>query len=115
MLTHSKLNTNFSVSNTISIIYTNTAPKITFIRGYVAFNKSISQNDKLHFHIVYNISGNVGTASDSNMIFDLDLMPRETVSYGFPYPVILNSTNDTIQAISDNSGINLILLGDVIE
>ena len=56
---------------------------------------------------------NSGTASNLNRIFDLDIAIKETVLLEPAYPIVLETTGETLQADAGINPVNIVVTGDV--
>ena len=63
-------------------------------------------------YLVPNSGGSAGTASTSNQIFNVDVYAGETVFLEPSYPIVIESTGDTIQVGTGLTTINFLLTGD---
>ena len=63
-------------------------------------------------YMVPNSGGSAGTASTSNQIFDVDVYAGETVLIEPSYPIVIESTGDTVQVGTGSTTINFLLTGD---
>ena len=63
-------------------------------------------------YMVPNSGGSAGTASTSNQIFDVDVYAGETVLIEPSYPIVIESTGDTVQVGTGMTTINFLLTGD---
>ncbi len=63
-------------------------------------------------YMVPNSGGSAGTASTSNRIFKVDVFANETVLIEPSYPIVIESTGDTIQVGTGLTTINFLLTGD---
>ena len=63
-------------------------------------------------YLVPNSGGSAGTASTSNQIFNVDVYAGETVLIEPSYPIVIESTGDTVQVGTGMTTINFLLTGD---
>ena len=63
-------------------------------------------------YMVPNSGGSAGTASTSNQIFNVDVYAGETVLIEPSYPIVIESTGDTVQVGTGSTTINFLLTGD---
>ena len=71
----------------------------------------VSATAQIYF--VPNNGGSVGAAASTNRIFNVDVAARETVLLEPSYPLVLTSTNDTIQVGNVGAGVfNVLVTGD---
>ena len=56
---------------------------------------------------------NSGSASISNRIFDLDIAAKETVLLEPAYPLVLETTGESLQADAGINVVNIVVTGDV--
>ena len=63
-------------------------------------------------YMVPNSGGSAGTASTSNQIFNVDVYAGETVLIEPSYPIVIESTGDTVQVGTGMTTINFLLTGD---
>jgi len=63
-------------------------------------------------YMVPNSGGSAGTASTSNMIFNVDVYAGETVLIEPSYPIVIDSTGDTVQVGTGMTTINFLITGD---
>ena len=74
---------------------------------------SVGVANTAHVYFVPNNSGSVGAAASTNRIFNVDVAARETVLLEPSYPLVLTSTNDTIQVGNVGAGVfNVLVTGD---
>tara|TARA_B100000287_G_scaffold156462_1_gene147597 strand:- start:1084 stop:1440 length:357 start_codon:yes stop_codon:yes gene_type:complete len=74
---------------------------------YVGLNSGTAQ-----IYMVPNSGGSAGAASTSNQIFDSDVYAGETVLFEPSYPIVIDSTGDTIQVGTGATTINFLITGD---
>ena len=63
-------------------------------------------------YMVPNSGGSAGAASTSNQIFNVDVYAGETILIEPSYPIVIDSTGDTVQVGSGSTTINFLLTGD---
>ena len=63
-------------------------------------------------YMVPNNGGSAGAATTSNRIFNVDVYAGETVLIEPSYPIVIESTGDTIQVGTGLTTINFLLTGD---
>ena len=63
-------------------------------------------------YMVPNNGGSAGAATTSNQIFNVDVYAGETVLIEPSYPIVIESTGDTIQVGTGLTTINFLLTGD---
>ena len=56
---------------------------------------------------------NSGSASNSNRIFDLDIALKETILLEPAYPIVLETTGESLQADAGVNTVNIVVNGDV--
>ena len=93
-----------------AVVYQNASSTVTFISSIIIANTSGAART-VQIYNVTNNTGSVGTASSSNLMLKLPLAIDETVVWEVPHPIILDATNDSIQAVADGSGVNIQCLG----
>ena len=63
-------------------------------------------------YMVPNNGGSAGTAGTTNVLFDVDVFGGETVLIEPSYPIVIDSTGDTIQVGTGMTTINFLITGD---
>ena len=63
-------------------------------------------------YMVPNSGGSAGTANTTNQIFNVDVYAGGTVLIEPSYPIVIESTGDTIQVGTGLTTINFLLTGD---
>ena len=63
-------------------------------------------------YMVPNSGGSAGTANTTNQIFNVDVYAGETVLIEPSYPIVIDSTGDTIQVGTGLTTINFLITGD---
>ena len=63
-------------------------------------------------YMVPNNGGSAGTASTSNQIFNVDVYSGETVLLEPSYPLVIDSTGDTLQVGTAMTTLNFLVTGD---
>lgn len=91
-------------------VYQNPSSTVTFIPAIVVANVSGAIRT-VQIYNVTNNSGALGTAATTNLVVKLALAVDETVVWELPHPIILDATNDSIQALADGSSVNIQCLG----
>lgn len=91
-------------------VYQNPSSTVTFIPAIIVANTS-GVIRTVQIYNVTNNAGALGTASSSNQVVKFALAVDETVVWELPHPIILDATNDSIQALADGSGTNIQCLG----
>lgn len=99
-------------SNTAGAIYT-CSGTTSNIKTIVFFNSNTT-TEVVKLYVVPNSGGSVGTAADANQILNINLTSGNTFEFSPAYPIVLTSTNDTIQASSTTANkVNYIVGGTV--
>ena len=62
--------------------------------------------------MVPNSGGSAGTANTTNQIFNVDVYAGETVLIEPSYPIVIDSTGDTVQVGTGLTTINFLITGD---
>ena len=63
-------------------------------------------------YMVPNSGGSAGTANTTNQIFNADVYSGETILFEPSYPIVIDSTGDTIQVGTGGTTINFLVTGD---
>ena len=63
-------------------------------------------------YMVPNSGGSAGTAATSNQVFNVDVYAGETVLIEPSYPIVIDSTGDTVQVGTGLTTINFLITGD---
>ena len=63
-------------------------------------------------YMVPNSGGSAGTANTTNQIFNVDVYAGETVLIEPSYPIVIDSTGDTVQVGTGLTTINFLITGD---
>ena len=63
-------------------------------------------------YMVPNSGGSAGTASTTNQIFNADVYAGETILFEPSYPIVIDSTGDTVQVGTGSTTINFLITGD---
>ena len=63
-------------------------------------------------YMVPNSGGSAGTAATTNQIFNSDIYAGETLLFEPSYPIVIDSTGDTIQVGTGATTINFLITGD---
>ena len=63
-------------------------------------------------YMVPNSGGSAGTANTTNQIFNVDVYAGETVLIEPSYPIVIESTGDTVQVGTGLTTINFLITGD---
>ena len=63
-------------------------------------------------YMVPNSGGSAGTANTTYQIFNVDVYAGETVLIEPSYPIVIDSTGDTVQVGTGSTTINFLLTGD---
>ena len=74
---------------------------------YVGLSSGTAQ-----IYMVPNSGGSAGTASTTNQIFNADVYAGETILFEPSYPIVIDSTGDTIQVGTGGTTINFLVTGD---
>ena len=63
-------------------------------------------------YMVPNSGGSAGTANTTNQIFNVDVYSGETVLLEPSYPIVIDSTGDTVQVGTAMTTLNFLVTGD---
>lgn len=100
------------VSNTAASIYSNAASTKTFVKGFILYNNNTT-TETVKLYNVPDSTGSVGTAGGANQFAEIQLATKETLVFGFDYPMTLIDQNDSIQASTTTaSQVTIQILGD---
>ena len=104
-------------AGTTSAVVTVASNKKVYVKSIIVHDGSnigsVGVANTAHVYFVPNNGGNVGAAASTNRIFNVDVAARETVLLEPSYPLVLTSTNDTIQVGSEGAGVfNVLVTGD---
>ena len=92
-----------TIANSVGAVFTNPASQITYIRNIILHNANTA-TEVVTLWNVPDSGGSAGTAGDTNKFFKKTLAVDETVILEFPAPgIVLENTNDTIQADCDTA------------
>ena len=87
--------------------------KKIYVKSIMAFAPYVGlSSGTAQVYMVPNSGGSAGTASTTNQIFNADIYAGETVLFEPSYPIVIDSTGDTIQVGTGNTTINFLVTGD---
>ena len=87
--------------------------KKIYVKSIMAFAPYVGlSSGTAQVYMVPNSGGSAGTANTTNQIFNVDVYAGETVLIEPSYPIVIESTGDTIQVGTAATTINFLLTGD---
>jgi hypothetical protein len=99
------------LSSTIASIFT--ATQSTYVKT-ILFHNTNTETETVIVSLVNNNGGSLGTSAESDNILSISLTTGNTFEFSPSYPLLLNSNNDSIQAISTTaSKVNYIVSGEL--
>ena len=102
-LTHMRLTEITTIAATAGAVYTNPASTTAYVTLIVLHNTNTTAED-VELWNVPDSTGSVGTAADTNKFWADSLAANETVFVEVPkIGLVLEDTNDTIQAMTDTA------------
>ncbi len=104
-------------AGTTSAVVTVAGNKKVYVKSIIVHDGSnigsVGVANTAHVYFVPNNGGSVGAAASTNRIFNVDVSARETVLLEPSYPIVLESTNDTLQVGNVGAGVfNILVNGD---
>ena len=90
-----------TLDDTVGVIFSNPAGKQSYVR-MISLHNANSQNEIVKLYNVPDTAGSVGSAADTNKIFERVFAANESLIIEYPVPgMILADENDTIQGGTD--------------
>lgn len=92
-----------TIASTAGAVLTNGASETTYIR-MINIHNSNTTTETVKLYLVPDSTGSVGTAGDTNKIYEEDIASNETRIIEYPVPgLMLTDENDTVQAVTDTA------------
>lgn len=102
------------VGSSPAAVYTNPSSTTTYLKGLLLFNGNTTA-ETVKVYVVPNSGASAGTAGAANQVAELSLAAKETITLSLSadgVPVVLDGTNDTLQASTTTSSkVTVIPLG----
>ena len=87
--------------------------KKIYVKSIMAFAPYVGiASGTAQVYMVPNSGGSAGTANTTNQIFNVDVYAGETVLIEPSYPIVIDSTGDTVQVGTGLTTINFLVTGD---
>ena len=103
--------TQIGMASTQAIV-TVSAGQTCYVKSIIIHNCSSTAINNANIYVVPNSGGSAGTANTTNQIFNVDVYAGETVLIEPSYPVVIDSTGDTVQVGTGLTTINFLITGD---
>lgn len=92
-----------TIADTAGAILTNPTSKTSYIR-LINIHNSNTATETVKLYLVPDSGGSVGTAGDTNKIYEDDIASNETRIIDYAVPgLILTDGNDTLQGVTDTA------------
>ena len=99
-----------SAGSTVGIITVASSKKV-YVKSIIAYAPTASSGIATITAQVYFVP-NAGSADNTTRIFDVDVSPGETVLIEPSYPLVIDTTGDSIFVGAGTSTVNFLITGD---
>jgi hypothetical protein len=96
-----------SAGSTVGIITVASSKKV-YVKSIIACNPGAGATSTAQVYFV----PNGGSANTTTKIFDVDVNPGETVLIEPSYPLVIDTTGDSIRVSAGTSTVNFLITGD---
>ena len=96
-----------SAGSTVGIITVASSKKV-YVKSIIACNAGTAATSTAQVYFV----PNAGSADATTKIFDVDVNPGETVLIEPSYPLVIDTTGDSIFVGAGTSNVNFLITGD---
>jgi len=111
-LTRTRIHNPAQIAAAVASILTCPASTKLYVKGILLHNTN-STTETVEIYLVPNSGGSLGTAAAANRIIRVALAADETQFFEMPATLVLDATNDSIQAVTTTAAkVTVVLTGE---